>query len=259
VLDPVTPAGTPAEKAVAGTSAQPVILALDTAGSCCSVAVAAGQDIVALMSRPMRHGHAEALLPMIDEVMREAALSPAALDMVAATVGPGGFTGIRVGLAAARGIALATGVPLVGITGFAAVAEACPDDLDGAEALLVALDSRRADFYLALFDGDRRMRGEPASVLPGAVPGWIEAAIGARPLLIAGDAAEALGATLGVWASALRIRPDSAPDARGVAGAARRRWHGEAGGLAGNPARPLYLRPPDVTLAAAKAPPPRRP
>jgi tRNA threonylcarbamoyladenosine biosynthesis protein TsaB len=256
VLDLVTPAGPDTEGPT-----EPLILALDTAGSRCSVAVARGRRILAELSLPMRHGHAEALLPMIDAVMRRAALPPAALDAVAVTVGPGGFTGIRIGLAAARGIALATGVPLIGVTGFAAVAEACPDDLGGAEALLVALDSRRPDFYLALFTGagfssDRRMRGAPAALLADAVPGWLDAAIGGGALLVAGDAAPALGEALR-GRGALTVRADSAPDARGVAGAALRRWHGAAGGLAGDPARPLYLRPPDVTLAATGAAPRR--
>jgi tRNA threonylcarbamoyladenosine biosynthesis protein TsaB len=200
----------------------------------------------------MRHGHAEALMPMVDAVMQDAALSPAALDAVAATVGPGGFTGIRIGLAAARGIALATGVPLVGVTGFAAVAETCPDDFDGADALLVALDSRRADFYLALFTNNRMMRGEPVALPPDAVTGWIDAAIGGAALLVAGDAAHAVGTVIRER-KALTIRVDSASSACGVAGAALRRWHGNAGRVADDRARPLYLRPPDVTVASAVA------
>ena len=67
------------------------------------------------------HGQAEALLPMVDACMREAGQVPAAIDLVAVTVGPGSFTGIRVGLAAARGMALATGAQLIGVTSFEAV------------------------------------------------------------------------------------------------------------------------------------------
>src|SRR3954454_16477819 len=128
--------------------AEPIALALETAGSACSVALAHGDQILAAERRPMRHGHAEVLLPMVDAVVARAGLMPGTLDSVAVSVGPGGFTGIRVGLAAARGIALASGARLVGVTCFAAVAAACPAD---EAALLVALDSRRSDLYVQLF------------------------------------------------------------------------------------------------------------
>ena len=105
--------------------------------------------------RALRHGHAEALFPMIERVMAEAGLAPSQLDAVAAAIGPGGFTGIRVGLAAAHGIALAVGARLVGISSFAAVAARLAAVGDaGCETLLVALDSRRADLYVQLFARD---------------------------------------------------------------------------------------------------------
>src|SRR5260370_26519073 len=91
-----------------------ILLAIETAGSGCSAVVARGDLVLAGESRALRHGHAEALLPMIERVMAAAGLRPSQLDAVAATIGPGGFTGIRVGLAAARGIALAVGARLVG-------------------------------------------------------------------------------------------------------------------------------------------------
>src|SRR5438552_18511098 len=138
----------------------PVILAIETAGSRCSVALARGGRLLAAQSQPLRHGHAEALLPMIDRVMTEAGVSPQRLDAIAAATGPGGFTGIRVGLAAAHGIALATGARLVGVTSFAAVAEAlrrgAPLAAGSGPHLLVALDSRRDDLYVQLFAPDMR-------------------------------------------------------------------------------------------------------
>src|SRR3954469_5612836 len=99
------------------------ILALDTAGAACSVAVLRGVVVAASRSEPMARGHSEALMPMIRAAMRDAALEFDALDLIAATVGPGAFTGIRIGLAAARGLALAAGKPAVGVTSFEAVAE----------------------------------------------------------------------------------------------------------------------------------------
>ena len=101
-----------------------MLLAVDTAGSSCSIAVAAGNEILCLRHEPMERGQAEALLPMAAAAMREAGFPPASLDCVATAVGPGSFTGIRVGLAAAQGIALALGAPLIGVTGFEAVVAA---------------------------------------------------------------------------------------------------------------------------------------
>ncbi len=97
---------------------------------------------------------------MVDAVMREAAISVAALDLVAATVGPGSFTGIRVGLAAAQGVALGAALPLLGVTGFEAVAAAVDRGHgDDGPLLLVALESRRAEFYLQVFGLDRPVGG----------------------------------------------------------------------------------------------------
>src|SRR5689334_25447264 len=97
----------------------------------------------------MRYGHVEALLPMIDRVVAASGVSRSALDVIAVAIGPGGFTGIRVGLGAAQGIALALGARLVGVTSFDAVAAALPP---GRGAALIALDSRRDDLYVQLFD-----------------------------------------------------------------------------------------------------------
>ncbi|HYZ41325.1 MAG TPA: tRNA (adenosine(37)-N6)-threonylcarbamoyltransferase complex dimerization subunit type 1 TsaB, partial [Stellaceae bacterium] len=100
------------------------VLAFDSAGSSCSVAVAINCRTASVVRVHSPHGQAEILLPMVDRAMGEAGLAPAELASVAVTVGPGSFTGIRVGLAAAQGIALATGAQLIGITSFEAAAAA---------------------------------------------------------------------------------------------------------------------------------------
>ena len=90
---------------------------------------------------------------MVDAVMRQAGVRPAALDCVAATCGPGSFTGIRVGLAAAHGIALAAGARLIGVSSFgAAAAGAGQPDSSLPGFLLVALESRRDELFIQLFD-----------------------------------------------------------------------------------------------------------
>jgi len=226
------------------------LLAIDTAGSLCSAAVARNGAVLAAERRVMRHGHGEALLPMIERVMADARLLPPQLDVVAVSLGPGGFTGIRVGLAAAHGIALAVGARLVGVSSFEAVAARATTVGTGRrEALLVALDSRRADLYVQLFAPDAAgPLAAPQALLEDRLSDLVTSLAASAPLLIAGDAAAAAAAALGGRACCT-ILADSAPDAAGVAAAALRQIRCTA---AAGPVRPLYLRPPDVTL------PPRR-
>src|SRR6266436_821554 len=165
----------------------PVILAIDSAGLACSAVVAVGDTILSAERVETRHGQAEALMPMVDAAMRKAGLPPAALDLVAATVGPGSFTGIRVGLAAARGIALATGAQLVGVSSFEAVAASLAQglaqglvqpDCGDVQFLLIALESRREDLYVQLFARPWNPVGPPASMMPAALGEAVNAAVG---------------------------------------------------------------------------------
>jgi tRNA threonylcarbamoyladenosine biosynthesis protein TsaB len=237
-----------------GSSAPPSILAFDTAGSAASVAVARGEHLLAHHRLALLHGHAEALMPLIDRLMRESALSPSALDLVAVTVGPGGFTGIRVGLAAARGIALATGAALLGLSGFEAVAASFPfGEPRGGEPhfLVVALESRREDLYVALFNKGGEPGLAPVSVMPDALAAALGTAALEKGLVVAGDAAHRAAAAL-PRASVRRVEAERVPDAIGVARAAYRSW---LEGVRENAAQPLYLRPPDVTFPTARRSP----
>ena len=219
-----------------------IVLTLDTAGSACSVAVGEADRVLAHDRREMRHGHAEALLPMIDRTMRAAGLTAGQISRVAVSVGPGGFTGIRAGLAAAQGVALACGATLIGISSFAAVTAALPPD---SRPLLVALDSRREDFYAQLFAADGHPLGDPAAMPPDDLADFVSAAIDAAPLRVAGDAAANAAAALSTR-PAVGIAANSAPDALGVLAAA-------ANGLYAGAARALYLRPPDVSFPKSRA------
>jgi tRNA threonylcarbamoyladenosine biosynthesis protein TsaB len=228
---------------VTGAPRDPVVLALDSAGSGCSVVVASGETVLGAECDTAMYGQAEKLLPMIDSVMCRAGLPASALDVIGVTVGPGSFTGIRIGLAAARGIARATGARMVGVTGFEAVAAGLSQSFLGIAFLLIALESRREDLYVQLFDRAHVALEDPTATLPSALNERLNGIIGAAPLLVAGDAAQRA-------ASNLLQRPDtmvaagSAPGAAGVLRAALRRWllHAQSA----EPA-PLYLRPPDVS------------
>lgn len=210
------------------------------------MALARGEELLASERRTMRHGHGEALLPMVAAATHS--IAPSDIDIVAASVGPGGFTGIRVGLAAAQGIALASGAQTVGITSFAAVAAAVRRHSDRGP-MLVAIDSRRSDLYVQLIGATGDPVAAPAAIPAGDLQGYVAGLIGDTSLLIAGDAAEPAAAAL-FGRPGLDIAPDSAPDALGVLSAARRVWQSNADP---QPLSPLYLRPPDVSLPKSRA------
>lgn len=215
------------------------ILALDTATSACSVAFWADGEVVARRFAQMPRGQSEALLPMVSEVLDEAAVDWAGLDLLAVTVGPGAFTGLRIGLAAARGMALAAGLPCIGVTTLEAVAAGAVDDKG---PLLVVLDAKRADVYAQAFDADHRPLGEPRALMPEALPGLI-AQIGERPTVI-GDAADlALDALAAAGLEARRGTASGIPDAAIVAVMAAEHWSSET---PSPPPEPLYIRPPDA-------------
>jgi len=209
------------------------ILAFDAAGAACSAALWRDGRIAAHRRLPMARGHAEALMPLILDVLAAGGTGFADLGEVAVGVGPGSFTGIRIALAAARGIALAAGLPLHGVDSFSAVAAALPDGVLGSRALLVAIDSKREALFGQYFDAALTPLGE-ALVLP---PAALLARRPALPLLIAGDAAGLLPAVPG----ARLVEGDQPVDAAAIARLA-------AAGKALRAPRPLYLRAPDVTL-----------
>jgi tRNA threonylcarbamoyladenosine biosynthesis protein TsaB len=167
------------------------VLALDSACAACSAAVVRGGAVLAERFQPMSRGHVEALMPMVGEVLDRAGIGFDALDLVAVTVGPGSFTGLRAGLAAARGIALARALPLDGVTTLEAVAHAARAEAAG-RPVLVAIETRRADLYVQLFGPDGTARSAPAALLAEAAATLIPAS----GCLLAGDGAKRLAAAL---------------------------------------------------------------
>jgi tRNA threonylcarbamoyladenosine biosynthesis protein TsaB len=192
------------------------ILAFDSATAACSAAAWVDGAVVAVERADLPRGQAESLLPMVERVRAAAGLPYQAFDRLAVTVGPGHFTGLRVGLAAARGLALATGRPLIGVTTLEAVAAAVPDDeLATSSVLVVALDSKRAEPYLQTFHADRRPAGPPAARLVSDWASDLMQRDSAGRFLVAGDAGEALAAEFAARGGTVRrsraaLRPDAA-------------------------------------------------
>ena len=224
-----------------------IVLALDTSGAACSVALRDGDGrLLAHRFEALQRGHAERLMPMLRETMDEAAIDFTALALIAVTTGPGSFTGIRVGLAAARGLALASGLPILGVTAFEAlVAAVKPAERDG-RALVAAIDSRRGDLFIQGFAADGTPLGDPVAATPEALAG----AVPSGRLLLAGDgAARAATALTASGRDAVTASAAGPPDAAAVAAVALARWRP---GEIPAPPLPLYLRAPDVTLPAAR-------
>ena len=226
------------------------VLAFDSSAAACSAAVRDGDGgLLAHRFESLARGHAERLMPMLRAVMAEAGLAFAELDLIAVTTGPGSFTGIRVGLAAARGLALASGLPLLGITAFEAVAAAVPPAERRGELLMVAIDSRRADLFIQSFAADGCALSAPAALAPEALAD----ALPAGALVFAGDGAararDALGA---LGRAAILAAADGPPDAADIARLALARWRP---GTLPPPPLPLYLRAPDAAMPGPRRAP----
>jgi tRNA threonylcarbamoyladenosine biosynthesis protein TsaB len=215
-----------------------LILAIDTALDACAAAVFdthAGKP-VAQESLPMKRGHAEALMPLIARVMKQSGIAFDALDRIAVTTGPGSFTGLRVGLSAARGIALAAGKPVVGVTTLAAYAAPVVSE-SGEAPIISAIDARHDHVYLQVVSGNG---GALVTPRVASVSDALEAARFGAPHLV-GNAAKILS---GRWPSdappPVKVDVQPAPDIVWVA------WLGAAVDPAVALARPLYLRAPDA-------------
>jgi len=219
-----------------------LVLALDTALAACSAAVLDSQrGLLASKSIPMLRGHAEALLPVVEQVMDAAGIAFSTLDRIAVTVGPGSFTGLRVGVSAARGIALAASKPAVGVTTLAAFAAPAQVEMPILPVLAV-VDARHAQVYAQAF-------GDNAAPEP-RITSLLEALelVPAGPVRLAGNAAALLVAN---W-------PTNRPPPVSVADAAAPdvEWVARLGVVAevAAPPKPLYLRAPDARPQARQLP-----
>lgn len=208
-----------------------IVLALDTCLFACSAAVVRDGELLARRIDPMARGHQERLAPLVQEVMAEAGLGFEALDRIGVTVGPGSFTGLRVGLAFAKGLSAALSIPAVGVGSLEALAQ----PFSG--RVLAVLDAKRGQVYLQAFEDGAALSA------PDALPLEIAAARVAEfaPQVMVGTGAPLLAAVR----PAARIEPLDHTDPLAVALVAAAR--------APVPPRPLYLRAPDAKLPGGKS------
>lgn len=214
------------------------ILAVDTALSACSVAILTETRTITRF-QPMQRGHAEALMPMLQAAMEEAGLAYPDIGRFAVTVGPGTFTGVRVGVAAIRGLAVATGRPAIGVTTLQAFAETARGGTGG--PVLVALDARREEVYAQSFLGRAPLSEARAIAIPDLLDG-LEARVG----VVCGSAAQAVQALAAARGQTLTVLDmPAAPDPVAIAELAR-------DCPADTRPEPLYLRPADAKPQAGK-------
>ena len=225
------------------------VLAFDTCLGAVSVAArwqsARGQWLSCDRFEARETGHAERLMPMIAEVMQEAGLAFGDLQRIAVTIGPGTFTGVRGAVAAARGLALASGLPVVGATSLAVMAHRSSELLgprDG-RLLAVAVDARRGAVYLQLFTDAPAHASQPQLLAPADVVPLVAG----RPVTVVGSSAATIAdAILAAGGMAEARLLDLQPHACSLALM--------AADLAPiSPVRPLYLRAPDVKPQADKS------
>ncbi len=217
-----------------------LILAIDTALDACAAGVLdtnAG-EMIARESLAMKRGHAEALMPLLARVMKDAGVPFLALDRIAVTTGPGSFTGLRVGLSAARGIGLAANKPVVGLTTLSAYAAPVVSRNAG-QPVISAIDARHDQVYFQVVSGDG------SSLIRPRVAPIAEALAASRfgaPHLV-GNAARILADRWPAQAPPpFKVDPEPAPDIVWLA------WLGAAVNPETSPPKPYYLRAPDAKV-----------
>jgi tRNA threonylcarbamoyladenosine biosynthesis protein TsaB len=213
------------------------VLAIDTALEACSAAVLdTSGGITASETAVMTRGHAETLMPLIARVMIRAGIEFGDLDRIAVTTGPGSFTGLRVGISAARGIALAAGKSAIGLSTLAGFAAPLIADDDSTQ-VVAAIDARHDHIYLQVFGVNGRTLVGPRTA---TVRDAARAAMTA-PARIIGSAAKKLAAAWPKGAEPpLLVEQLGAPDIDWIARL------GAAAAEAHDPPKPLYLRAPDA-------------
>jgi tRNA threonylcarbamoyladenosine biosynthesis protein TsaB len=202
------------------------LVALETSTALGSVALFDGGALVLAREQRVSNAHGESLLPLLDAALAEVGWAPGDVARWGVGIGPGSFTGVRIGVALAKGIHLATGAELVGVTSLDAIAHGAPE---GAEAVVAVLAAMRGEVFVQVTG---KLARAPSCVRIAEWDAW-RADLGAERAIVVGDAAP--------------IAEGTPPHARLVGLLAGMRTADDADAL-----EPVYVRPPDITLPKAK-------
>ncbi len=216
------------------------ILAVDTATEACSAALLVGDKLFSRWEEAPRD-HTRKILPMVQAVLEDAGISLSDLDAIAFGRGPGSFTGVRIGISVAQGLAFGAGVPLIGISTLAAMAQGAYR-LDGAEQVLTAIDARMNEVYFGryeLIDGRMQLVGDEV-VSESAALVDVRGKL-AGPVTCVGTGFETYGETLSGLADELAESQVRFPAAEDMLPLARAAWL-TAKAVPVEQATPVYLR-----------------
>ncbi len=198
----------------------PTLLALETATDVCSVAVMQEGRLTVDLTLTRRRAHAENLAPMIEAALQMAGVAPSALDAVAVSAGPGSYTGLRIGVSTAKGLALATGARLIGVPSLEALAASAALQGAAGDAVCTLFNARRDEVYAAVYrigdDGAVEQLAKTAAVAVEALAAWLPASTGR--LWLVGEGAPVAAPVLAPAADVHVLDPTVfAPSARWVA------------------------------------------
>lgn len=236
------PRGDSLKRADMTSRTDPTVLALDAAGGACSAALWQAGKLVARRWNAMDRGHAEALMPMVEDVLGAGGYG--AVDLICVGVGPGGYTGLRIALSAARGLGLATGLPMLGV-GNSDVHERMARAFSPAGKIAVLLETRRAEFYVQLYAEEGVAEADPVILSPAETVDALTQFGGA--FAIAGDAVARFRAGVTDAPDSWTFLEDQHADAGVLAELGAARVHAASK----VPPQPLYLRPPDASPPSA--------
>ncbi len=219
------------------------LLALSTSTPHASVAVLCGRQLLSITSHDDLKGHAEKLFDRIDEALQKAGLSKSDLHAIACDIGPGSFTGVRVGTASAKGMAYSLGLPLFAVMSLKAMAAASFGEGRAAppDVVLAALDAKKSELFAAAFDASLDMVLEPCHVARSRMGTLLnEERFAGRRLCIVGEPAEPLPS-----ANAVYFAEPPFPSAYWIGRVALDAYESGQRPDAFS-AEPLYVRPPDA-------------
>lgn len=224
---------------------KPLVLAVDSALNGCAVALLDTQDnrLLASISRQMSSGQAEHLVPMIEQTLKDGGAQYSDIGLIAVVNGPGAFTGIRIGIAAAKALALALNTPVVGVGTFDAVLKSAlqSEENRGYDRVSVILETKRTDFYVQAYEG------KGAVLTPGTCASAqnIKDSLSEKKTLLIGDGVERL---LSEWEdapSSVVMRRSALADPMIVAEIGKDLFLKEK---ISTDIQPVYLRAPDVSI-----------